>query len=217
MGHEWSNRLHHVYFGLVSLPEGKLSTRKGNVVLMEDLLDEAVAKTLNIINEKNPNLENKEEVAKQVGIGAVIFNDLYNSRIKDVVFSWERILNFDGETGPYVQYTHARARSVLARATSFDKNNVDYSLLKDEASFELVKLLSNYNAKLIDVVVKDEPFVLSRYVMEVSRAFNKFYHDNIILTDDVVLTNTRLLVVEATANVINNALSLLGIGAPKAM
>ncbi len=217
MGHEWSNRLHHVYFGLVSLPEGKLSTRKGNVVLMEDLLDEAVSKTLNIINEKNPNLENKEEVAKQVGIGAVIFNDLYNSRIKDVVFSWERILNFDGETGPYVQYTHARARSVLARAENFDKNNVNFSLLQDEASFELVKLLSNYNAKLLDVAVKDEPFVLSRYVMEVARAFNKFYHDNIILTDDVVLTNTRLLVVEATANVIYNALSLLGIGAPNAM
>ncbi len=217
MGHEWSSRLNHVYFGLVSLPEGKLSTRKGNVVLMEDLLDEAVAKTLNIINEKNPNLENKEEVAKQVGIGAVIFNDLYNSRIKDVVFSWERILNFDGETGPYVQYTHARASSVLARAENFDKNNVDFSLLQDEASFELVKLLSNYNAKLLDVTVKDEPFVLSRFTMEVARAFNKFYHDNIILTDDVVLTNTRLLVVEATATVINNALGLLGIEAPKAM
>ncbi len=217
MGCEYANRLHHVYFGLVSLPEGKLSTRNGNVVLMEELLDEAVAKTLEVINEKNPSLPNKEDVAKQVGIGAVIFNDLYNSRIKDVVFSWERILNFDGETGPYVQYTHARACSVLARATNFDENNVDYSLLQDESTFELVKLLSNYNAKLIDVSIKDEPFVLTRYIMDVARAFNKFYHDNIILTDDVVLTNTRLLVVKATASVIKDGLRILGIKAPNQM
>ncbi len=217
MGYDWSNRLNHVYFGLVSLPEGKLSTRNGNVVLMEELLDEAVAKTLDVINEKNPTLPNKEDVAKEVGIGAVIFNDLYNSRIKDVVFSWERILNFDGETGPYVQYTHARACSVLARAEKFDENNVDYSLLQDEATFELVKLLSNYNAKLIDVSFKDEPFVLTRYIMDVARGFNKFYHDNIILTDDVVLTNTRLLVVKATANVIKDGLRILGIKAPTQM
>ncbi len=217
MGYDWANRLNHVYFGLVSLPEGKLSTRNGNVVLMEELLDEAVAKTLDVINEKNPGLPNKEEVSKQVGIGAVIFNDLYNSRIKDVVFSWERILNFDGETGPYVQYTHALACSVLARAENFDLTNVDYSLLQDDATFELVKLLSNYNAKLIDVSIKDEPFVLTRYIMEVARGFNKFYHDNIILTDDVVLTNTRLLVVQATANVIKDGLSILGIKAPTQM
>ncbi len=217
MGYDWANRLNHVYFGLVSLPEGKLSTRNGNVVLMEELLDEAVAKTLDVINEKNPSLPNKEDVSKQVGIGAVIFNDLYNSRIKDVVFSWERILNFDGETGPYVQYTHARACSVLARAENFDQSNVDFSLLEDDATFELVKLLSNYNAKLIDVSIKDEPFVLTRYIMDVARGFNKFYHDNIILTDDVTLTNTRLLVVQATANVIKDGLRILGIKAPSQM
>ncbi len=217
MGYDWSNRLHHVYFGLVSLPTGKLSTRKGNVVLMEDLLDEAVNQTLSIINEKNPELDNKEEVAKEVGIGAVIFNDLYNSRIKDVVFSWERILNFEGETGPYVQYTHARARSVLARVKKFDKSNVDFSLLNDDATFELVKTLSMYNSKLLEVSIKDEPFILTRYIMDVARAFNKFYHNNIIITDDEVLTNSRLLVVQATADVIKNGLSLLGIKAPNAM
>ncbi len=217
MGYDWSNRLHHVYFGLVSLPSGKLSTRKGNVILMEDLLDEAVNKTLEIIEAKNPNLDNKEEVAKEVGIGAVIFNDLYNSRIKDVVFSWERILNFDGETGPYVQYTHARARSVLARAKGFDKSKVDFSLITDDASFELVKLLSNYNAKLLEVAIKDEPFILTRYIVDIARGFNKFYHENIVITDDEVLTNTRLLIVQATADVIKNGLGILGIKAPNAM
>lgn len=116
MGYDWYKDLIHVPFGLVSLDSGKLSTRHGHVVLMEDLLNQACAETKRIIEEKNPNLENKEEIAKQVGIGAVIFNDLYNTRIKDVVFSWERMLNFDGETGPYVQYTHARACSILKRA-----------------------------------------------------------------------------------------------------
>lgn len=137
MGYDWYKDLIHVPFGLVSLDSGKLSTRHGHVVLMEDLLNQACAETKRIIEEKNPNLENKEEIAKQVGIGAVIFNDLYNTRIKDVVFSWERMLNFDGETGPYVQYTHARACSILKRAGETDFSDIHFEALSDEASLDV--------------------------------------------------------------------------------
>ena len=148
MGYDWYKNLVHVPFGLVSLESGKLSTRKGNVVLMEDLLSEAVKKTAAIIEEKNPNLPNKEEVAKEVGIGAVIFDDLYNGRIKDIVFSWEKMLSFEGETGPYVQYTNARACSVLRKAEEEADGNVDFSLLTDDVTVEVIKLIASFNDKV---------------------------------------------------------------------
>lgn len=218
MGYDWSKDLVHVPFGLVSLEDGKLSTRKGKVVLMEDLLDEAVKKTMGIINDKNPDLPDKEEVAKEVGIGAVIFDDLYNGRIKDIVFSWDRMLNFDGETGPYVQYTHARACSVLKKA-EYVKGTapIDYSVLTDDASVDVCKMLANYSAKIKEAASRYEPSVIARYLVDLSQAFNKFYHDNVILTDDENVRNARLAVVDTVRLVIKSGLEILGIKSPERM
>ncbi len=219
MGYSWSKDLVHVPFGLVSLEDGKLSTRKGKVVLMEDLLDEAVKKTMRIIDEKNPDLPDKEEVAKEVGIGAVIFDDLYNGRIKDIVFSWDRMLNFDGETGPYVQYTHARACSVLKKAEYDEsmKKDIDYSVLTDDASVDVCKVLAAYPDKITEAAGRYEPSVIARYLVDLSQAFNKFYHDNIILTDDAEVRKARLAVVDAVRLVIRSGLEILGIKAPTQM
>lgn len=218
MGYDWSKDLVHVPFGLVSLEDGKLSTRKGKVVLMEDLLNEAVKKTTGIIDEKNPDLPNKEEVAKQVGIGAVIFDDLYNGRIKDIVFSWDRMLNFDGETGPYVQYTHARACSVLKKA-GYDKKaeNIDYSVLTDYAAADVCKTIALFNDKIKEAANRYEPSVIARYLVDVAQSFNKFYHDNIILADDENVKNARLALVDAVRTVIKSGLAILGIDAPEQM
>jgi arginyl-tRNA synthetase len=218
MGYEWSKDLVHVPFGLVSLDTGKLSTRKGNVVLMEELLNQAVNETKKIIEEKNPNLPNKEEVAKQVGIGAVIFNDLYNGRIKDVVFSWERMLSFEGETGPYVQYTNARACSVLKKAGLTEvAANVDYTLLADESSAEVCKLLDDFSNKIKDAADKYEPSIVSRHLVNIAQAFNKFYHDNPILSSEEDVKNARLVIVYAVRTVLTTGLELLGINAPEQM
>ncbi len=217
MGHEWAENLVHIPFGLVSLESGKLSTRKGNVVLLEELLKEAVSRTLNIIEEKNPDLQNKEEVAAQVGIGAVIFNDLYNSRIKDVLFSWDRILNFEGETGPYVQYTHARTASVLAKAGNINFENVDFSALTDEASVNVAKLIYVYTDRVIEAANKYEPFIISRYLMDLAQAFNKFYHDNSILNAEDNVKTARLCLVYSVKVVLKSGLALLGIKSPDKM
>lgn len=219
MGYDWSKDLVHVPFGLVSLEDGKLSTRKGKVVLMEDLLDEAVKKTMGIINDKNPDLPDKDEVAKEVGIGAVIFDDLYNGRIKDIVFSWDRMLNFDGETGPYVQYTHARACSVLKKAgyTAVPADEIDYSVLTDDASVDVCKMLAGYSDKIREAASRYEPSVVARYLVDLSQAFNKFYHDNVILADDENVRKARLAVVDAVRLVIRSGLDILGIKAPERM
>lgn len=219
MGYDWAKDLVHIPFGLVSLNDGKLSTRKGHVVLMEDILNHAIEKTKNIIEEKNPNLENKEKIAKDVGIGAVIFNDLFNSRVKNVVFDLERMLNFQGETGPYVQYTHARACSILEKE-NFNEDllkNIDYSLVCDEYSFELVKTLSQYPDKIVDASNKYEPFIITRHLVNVCQAFNKFYDENNIKNSEADLKNARLALVYATKTIIANGLYLLGINAPEKM
>jgi len=217
MGYDWHKQLVHVPFGLVSLESGKLSTRKGNVVLMEDLLNEAVKKTAAIIEEKNPDLPNKEKVAKQVGIGAVIFDDLYNGRIKDIVFSWEKMLSFEGETGPYVQYTNARACSVLRKADAEVTSDIDFSLLADDVTVEVIKLLASFNEKVQEAADKYEPSVVSRYVVDLAQAFNKFYHDNPILTAEEETRKARLAVVKAVSNVLTSGLALLGVQAPEQM
>lgn len=223
MGYEWAKDLHHIPFGLVSFVEDgeikKLSTRKGKVLLMEDILNSAIEKTLSIINEKNPNLENKETVAKDVGIGAVIFNDLFNSRVKNVIFDLERMLNFQGETGPYVQYTHARACSVLNKE-SFNESilkNIDFSLITDEYSFELAKLLSQFPQKIIDASIKFEPFIITRHLVNICQAFNKFYDENNIKNSEQNLKNARLSLVYSTKLIIANGLYLLGINSPEKM
>lgn len=191
MGYPWAKNLVHVPFGLVSLESGKLSTRNGHVVLMEDLLNEAVDKTRKIIDEKNADLENKDEIANIVGIGAVIFNDLYNSRIKDVTFSWEKILNFEGETGPYVQYTYVRTCSILKKAGEFN-NEIDYKILTDEASMNIIRLINLFKEKIVEASEKLEPYIISRHTMAIAQAFNKFYHDNSILNETQQIKNARL-------------------------
>lgn len=218
LGLENYEGLHHIPYGLVSLPEGKMSTRKGQVIFAEDILKEAIQRIREIIEEKNPDLQQKEEVAKTVGIGAIIFHDLYNQRIKDVVFSWDKILNFDGETGPYVQYTHARATSVLKKAGVSDiGENIDYSVLTDEASMALLKELARFPQVIVEASEKFEPFLISRYSVAVAQAFNKFYHDCQINVDDERVKLARLTLVALTKKVIKDALELLGIGAPDQM
>ena len=176
MGYEWAKTdLIHVPYGLVSLEGGKLSTRSGNIIYAEDILRESVSKIKEVINDKNPDLQDKEEVAKMVGIGAIIFNDLYNQRIKDVTFSWDKIHSFDGETGPYVQYTYARAASVLRKTGITDvPEEIDSSLLTDEASVSLLKELIRFPEVVETAAERLEPSVVARFVMSVAQAFNHF-------------------------------------------
>jgi arginyl-tRNA synthetase len=222
MGYDWAAReLFHVPFGQVSLEGAKIATRKGNVVLLEDIFAQAIGKTLEIINQKNPNLENKEEVARQVGVGAIIFSDLSTNRIKDVVFSWDEVLNFDGETGPYVQYTYARAGSVLRKATvSFavekpSLEQLDSSLLLDEASLDLLKTLRQFPEKVLQACEKLEPSLVTRYLVDAAQAFNRFYTQNPILVDDAHMRNARLLLVECARTVLANGLHLIGMETPE--
>ena len=217
MGHEWAKDCIHIPFGMVSLEDGTLSTRRGRVVFLEDVLNTAREKTLDIINERNPELENKEEVAKQVGIGAVVFQELFNQRIKDYVFSWDRTLSFEGETGPYVQYTHARIGSLLERGEFNPDNKVDYSLLNSEDEINISRLLYDFPRVIIDSMEKNEPFYITRHVVEIAKAYNKFYNSSQIIIEDEELKKARLLLSFATKTVIKAGLNLLGIEAPERM
>lgn len=211
MGHEWADNCKHVAFGLVRFADKKLSTRKGDVVLLEDLLNEAVAKTLEVINEKNPDLENKEETAKKIGIGAVIFTYLKNTRERDIIFDWKEMLSFDGETGPYVQYTYARGKSILRKAGEVS-GDVDFSKLTSPEEFELAKLLSSFQDSILLAIDKLEPSVVTRHVIEIAKAFNKMYNLHSILNaEDEETKKGRIKLVEATCQVIKNGLNLLGI------
>lgn len=217
MGHEWAKDCIHIPFGMVSLEDGTLSTRRGRVVFLEDVLNTANEKTLEIINERNPDLENKEEVAKQVGIGAVVFQELFNQRIKDYVFSWDRTLSFEGETGPYVQYTHARISSLLQRGEFNQNDKVDYSVLSSEEEINISRLLYDFPRVIVDSMEKNEPFYVTRHIVEIAQAYNKFYNSSQIISDDEELKKARLLLSFATKTVIKAGLSLLGIEAPERM
>ena len=216
MGYEWAKDMVHVPYGLLSLEGEALSSRKGNVLLLQELFDKAAAGILDIINEKNPDLPNKEAVAEQVGIGATIFSALYNSRIKDTDIQWSKILSFEGETGPYVQYTHARCAGVLEKANE-DYADADLSLLDDELSFAICKLVYDFPAKLLEAAEKLEPFVIARHLMDLAQAFNRFYHDNPILSSPDGVRQARLYLVSVVKSVIGNGLALLGIASPEKM
>lgn len=209
-GHEWAKDCVHVGFGLVKFADRKLSTRDGSIVLLDDLLREAVEKTMEAIKDKEE-IKNKEEVAKKIGVGAVIFTYLKNSREKDIVFDWKEILSFEGETGPYVQYAYARGNSILERAGEFS-GSIDYSKLSSKEEFELVKSLGNFNNVITLALDKLEPSILTRYVIEVAKGFNKFYNAHSVLNlEDEDLKATRLALVKASLQVIKNGLELLGI------
>ena len=215
---KYTNGLEHVPFGMVRLKEGKMSTREGNIIKLEDLLNEAISRALKVIEEKNPDLEDKEEVAKKVGLGAVIFNDLSNSRIKDEIFDWDTMLNFQGETGPYIQYIYVRTKSVLEKAGYIPEyKDIDVNVLSDEASSVVIKIISNFANTLEQVVDKNEPSILSRYLIDLSQSFSSFYNANKIIGEDKTKQDARLYLTYVVGNILKTGANLLGIEMPDRM
>ena len=219
LGNEWAkDQLVHIPYGLVSLEGAKLSTRSGNIIYAEDILLEAIAKIKEIINEKNPDLPDKDETAKKIGVGAVLFNDLYNQRIKDVSFKWEKLLNFDGETGPYVQYTHARCCSILKKLDGFTPSaDIDYSVLTDVEAMELLKEINRFPKVVKDASERYEPSAVARFAVDVAQAFNKFYNACRIHVEEENVRNARATLVYITKKTIKDAMELLGIDCPEQM
>ena len=218
MGYDWGDGLIHVPYGLVSLAGEKLSTRGGNIIYAEDILKEAIERAYNAIIEKNPSLNDKEETAKKVGVGAIIFHDLFNQRIKNVDFSWKEVLNFDGTTGPYAQYTYARAKSVLRKAgKTVEAGEVDYATLTDDVTYNLVKVLAGYEDAVLNAAEKNEPSVVARYVISLATAFNKFYHDCTILQAEENEKKARLMLTDMVQKILCEACGLLGMECPEEM
>ena len=215
---KYTKGLEHVSFGMVLLPTGKMSTREGNVIRLDELLKEAISRAKEIIEQKNPELENKEEVAKKVGIGAVIFNDLSASRIKDEVFDWDTILNFQGETGPYIQYTYVRTKSVLEKAEYLPKiEEVKTEMLTDECSQDILKLIYNFQDILVQVTEKNEPSILARYLIDLAKSYSSFYNENKIIVEDKEVQNARVYLTYAASEVLKQGAKLLGIEMPEKM
>lgn len=218
MGYDWSEGLIHVPYGLVSLAGEKLSTRGGNIIYAEDILKEAIERAYNAIIDKNPALADKEVTAKKVGVGAIIFHDLFNQRIKNVEFSWKEVLNFDGTTGPYAQYTYARAKSVLRKyGKAVEADEIDYAALTDDVSYNLVKVLAGYEDAVMNAAEKYEPSIVARYVIALATAFNKFYHDCTILQAEEKEKKARLILTDFVQKILREACSLLGMECPEEM
>ena len=217
MGRDWVKDCVHVNFGMVSMEEGTLSTRSGNVVYLEDVLKAAIEKTRAVIQEKSPDLADKDTVSRQVGVGAVVWNMLYNQRIKDITFSWDKALNFDGETGPYAQYTYARCCSVLRRAEGYDKDRVDYSALTDAQALALIKAIEAFPAAVEEAAARYEQYLVARSVIAVCAAYNKFYYDHRIMDAEPAVKNARLALTDAARNAIRAGLYLIGLEAPERM
>lgn len=215
---KYTNGLVHVPFGMILLKTGKMSTREGKVIKLEDLLNEAIEKSKEIIEKKNPELENKEDVAKKVGVGAIIFNDLSNSRIKDEIFDWDIMLNFNGETGPYVQYTTVRAKSVLEKAGYIPNvKEVNVEKLNDKDSQKIINQLYNFNSILKNVTEKEEPSILARYLVDLAQNFSSFYNNCHIITEDKEMQDARLYITYMIKTVLEKGLNLLGIQVPEKM
>ena len=210
--------LKHVSYGMVQLPTGKMSTRLGNVVKIEDLITETIEKAKEIITTKNPELENKDEVAKKVGIAAIIFNTLSTTNNKDQIFDWNTALNFQGETGPYIQYTYVRTKSVLEKVGKIPTvSEVDFSTLTDDSSIKVLKSLYAFKETLEMTVEKNEPAILARYLIEVSQNYSNFYNDNKVLVEDEKVKNSRAYLTYAVGIVLKTGASLLGIQMPDKM
>ena len=213
---DWAKNMIHVAHGMVSLENGSMSTRGGNVVFLEDVLNTAVAKAKAVIDEKNPGLEGKQQIAEQVGVGAVLFGVLYNSRIKDMVFSFDKVLNFEGETGPYVQYTYARCNSLFEKCGEAG-NEIDYKGLDNDSCKAVIAILDKFPEIIKESAKKYEPSVVTRYAVDLSQAFNKFYFENKINTEKEPIKNARLTLTKAVRQTLGNALGLLGIATPYKM
>ncbi len=215
---KYTDNLIHIPFGMVLSKTGKFSTRDGNVIKLEELLNEAISRVKKIIEEKNPNLENKEDVAKKVGIGAVIFNDLYNSRIKDEIFDWDTMLNFNGETGPYLQYMYVRTNSILEKIERIPNvSDVNISLLQDSTSINLIKEMYSFNDYIKQAAEKNEPYIISRYLINVAQLFSSFYNENKIICDDKDTQNARIYLTYCTNIILKTGAGLLGIQMPDKM
>ena len=215
---KYTNGLVHVPFGMVLLPTGKMSTREGKIIKLEELLEEAIQRAKKVIEEKNPGLENKDEIAKKVGIGAVIFNDLANNRVKDEIFEWDQILNFQGETGPYIQYTYVRTKSVLEKVEKVPEfSTIDLNELSDEYSQNIIKLMYNFENTLVQVTKKEEPSILSRYLIDLAKAYSSFYNENKIITDKQKKQDARVYLTYAVGQVLKTGANLLGIDMPEKM
>lgn len=216
MGYDWADNCVHIGTALVKFADRKLATRKGDVIFAKDVINEAIEKTAEIIESKNPNLINKDLAAKQIGIGAIIFTFLKNSRERDVVFSWEETLSFEGESGPYVQYSYVRGNSILNKAGIIDRE-ADFSVLTTEDEFNLVKILGSFNDALKEAAERYEPFVITRYVTDLAKAYNKFYNAHPILNAEENIKNARLALTKAVCTVLKISLSILGIETPENM
>lgn len=216
---EYAKKCEHVPFGLVVDKDGeKIGSRKGNSVFLEDILKEAIQKVEKIIDEKNPGLEDKEEVARKVGVGAIIFNDLSNSRIKDEIFDWDMLLNFQGETGPYIQYIYVRTRSLLEKAGYVpDLENINFSKLQEKEAVETLKLLYRFNEFVTLAADKNEPSIISRYLIDVAQNFSTFYNEHKIITEDKTVQDARLALTYAVGTVLKSGVTLLGMEMPNKM
>ena len=215
---KYTNGLVHVPFGMVQLKTGKMSTREGNVIKLEDLLNEAISRVTQIMDEKNPNLENKEEIARKIGVGAVIFNDLYNSRIKDEIFDWDTMLNFNGETGPYMQYIYVRTKSLIEKAGYIPNiNEIDFSKLSDVLSLKIIKLIYSFEDVLKQSAEKYEPYIIARYLIKLEQAFSSFYNENKIIGEEKAIQDARLYLTYATGLVLKIGAGILGIEMPEKM
>ena len=215
---KYTNNLIHVPFGMIQLKSGKMSTREGNVVKLEDLLKESISRVKEIIEKKNPELEDKEKIAETIGIGAVIFNDLYNSRMKDEIFDWDEMLNFNGETGPYLQYIYVRTNSILKKAGYIPElKDVDAQELNDEGAINIIKILYSFEDVIKQAAEKNEPYIIARYLINLAQAFSSYYNDHKIIVDDKKVQNSRLYITYGVNLVLKTGAMLLGMKMPERM
>ena len=215
---KYTKGLIHVPFGMVHLKNGKMSTREGNIIKLEDLLKEAIERVKIIIEDKNPKLKDKDDIAKKVGVGAIIFNDLSNNRIKDEIFDWDQVLNFNGETGPYVQYMYVRTKSILEKAEKIPSiKEVDFSKLLDNEAIQIIEALYRFEETLRQVIDKNEPSILARYLIQISQSYSSFYNEHHIIGEEATVQNARLFLTYACNLVLKTGAELLGIQMPERM
>ncbi len=217
MNFDGANDMEHIAFGMVSLEDGAMSTRGGRVVWLKEVLDKAVEKAKAIIDEKNPQLENKNQIAESVGVGAVVFSALWNNRIKDIVFSFDKVLNFDGETSPYVQYTYARCASAIKKGGEVDNNNMDLTAICSDEGYEVIKSVLAFGDSVKTAAQMREPCYVTRHVVDLAEKFNRFYIGHRIVVEDSAVRNARLMLTKAVANTLKTGLNLIGIDAPETM